>query len=57
MGRPWHESNGGADLVHTAVEGARALRAGDYHRAAAGSTHAGNSTVGGCLVLIVEAEA
>jgi anti-sigma factor ChrR (cupin superfamily) len=34
----------------------RALRAGDYHRAAAGSTHAGNSTVGGCLVLIVEAE-
>jgi quercetin dioxygenase-like cupin family protein len=35
----------------------RALRAGDYHRAARGSTHAGNSTVGGCLVLIVEAEA
>jgi anti-sigma factor ChrR (cupin superfamily) len=37
--------------------GGRMLHAGDYHRAARGSTHAGNSTVGGCLVLIVEAEA
>ena len=37
--------------------GGRMLRAGDYHRAARGSTHAGNSTVGGCLVLIVEADA
>ena len=35
----------------------RVLRAGDYHRAARGSTHTGNSTVGGCLLLIVEAEA
>ena len=37
--------------------GGRMLRACDFHRAARGSTHAGNSTVGGCLVLIVEAEA
>jgi len=37
--------------------GGRTLHAGDYHRAARGSTHAGNRTVGGCLVLIVEAEA
>lgn len=35
----------------------RSLRAGDYHRAARATTHAGNHTVGGCLLLIVEAEA
>lgn len=37
--------------------GGRALHAGDYHRAARGSTHAGNSSAGGCLLLIVEADA
>ncbi len=35
----------------------RTLHAGDYHRAAKGSEHAGNATTGGCLLLIVEAEA
>lgn len=40
--------------IHT---GGTTLHAGDYHRAARGSTHARNSTVGGCLVLIVEADA
>jgi anti-sigma factor ChrR (cupin superfamily) len=54
--------------MHAAVEhclvvegdfdtGGRTLHAGDYHRAARGSTHARNATVGGCLVLIVEADA
>ena len=33
----------------------RVLRAGDYHRAAQGSAHAGNSSSAGCLLLIVEA--
>jgi anti-sigma factor ChrR (cupin superfamily) len=36
--------------------GGRTLHAGDYHRAARGSIHQGNSTIGGCLVLIVEGE-
>jgi anti-sigma factor ChrR (cupin superfamily) len=35
----------------------RVLHAGDYHRAAQGSAHAGNSTSNGCLLLIVEAAA
>ena len=35
----------------------RTLHAGDYHRAARGSTHAGNTSAGGCLLLIVEADA
>jgi anti-sigma factor ChrR (cupin superfamily) len=35
----------------------RLLHAGDYHRAARGSAHAGNTTAGGCLLLIVEADA
>jgi len=58
----------GSVHMHAAVEhclvvegdfetGGRMLRAGDYHRAARGSTHAGNRSVGGCLVLIVEADA
>jgi anti-sigma factor ChrR (cupin superfamily) len=33
----------------------RRLGPGDYHRAAGSSTHAGNATDGGCLLLIVEA--
>ena len=39
------------------LTGGRTLHAGDYHRAAPGSTHTGNSTVGGCLLLIIEADA
>jgi anti-sigma factor ChrR (cupin superfamily) len=35
----------------------RTLGPGDYHRAARGSEHAGNTTAGGCLLLIVEASA
>jgi anti-sigma factor ChrR (cupin superfamily) len=35
----------------------RTLGPGDYHRAAPGSEHAGNTTAGGCLLLIVEASA
>jgi len=33
----------------------RRLRPGDFHLAAPGSVHEHNTTVGGCLVLIVEA--
>jgi quercetin dioxygenase-like cupin family protein len=35
----------------------RHLRAGDYHRAAAGTVHDGMSTREGCLFLVVEAQA